>query len=292
MFTSASLASSTATRPVRPPASVVKPTSVPQFASGTVNTGATFSGPVPQMRQLLTPVDLNTLLLLREAGWEMDDIFRIFVNSINGIPNASTGASSTPEGVPVFEDFLAVVEAMDELEDDGSLIMARSSSETSDQLALRVKPEARSSQDFLHLSELLNLDPEAEYYRVKLGFEQGGDHNIIIQTRSTMAAMFYVGQAVRVPEQLMNTGVAHVNTDESGRPFDWRVVHSDLINIYSSAKRPDNAFVAVTYKDYWYYIENSDIDSKETLTMLSIVFTLTAGSSSGTQAPVLTIPVD
>jgi hypothetical protein len=52
------------------------------------------------VRQLLTPVDLNTLLLLRQAGWELDDIFRVFVNRINGVPNAITGGSSTPEGVP------------------------------------------------------------------------------------------------------------------------------------------------------------------------------------------------
>jgi hypothetical protein len=39
------------------------------------------------VRRLLEPADLHTLLLLRSAGWEIDDILRVFANRINGVPS-------------------------------------------------------------------------------------------------------------------------------------------------------------------------------------------------------------
>jgi hypothetical protein len=241
-------------------------------------------------RQLLRPVDLNTLLMLRESGWELDDIFRVFVGRINGIPNANTGASSTPEGVPEFREFLQVVEAMDEIEDSGSLELARSATEKKTELLVRVRKEARDSKNFREFIELLRLDPDVEFYRIRLGLDDGGGKEIVIRTRSILASMFFVGQSVQVPEEDIRAGNVHINYDDNGAPFDWRLVHDDLIRIYSSADRPKNVYAAVQYGKYWYYVENSDINSKETLTMLGIVFTLNAGGSS--QAPILTIPVD
>ena len=74
--------------------------------------------------QLLTPIDLGTILLLRLTGWEIDDILRVFANRMNGVPNAPTGGDSTPEGIPEYIEFLKVVEALDELEDAGAIILA------------------------------------------------------------------------------------------------------------------------------------------------------------------------
>ena len=241
-------------------------------------------------RQLLRPIDLNTLLMLRESGWELDDIFRVFVGRINGIPNANTGASSTPEGVPEFRKFLRVVEAMDEIEDSGSLELARSAAEKKTELLVRVRKEAQDSKEFREFIELLRLDPDVEFYRIRLGLDDGGGKEIVIRTRSILASMFFVGQSVQVPEEDIRAGNVHINHDDNGAPFDWRLVHDGLIRIHSSADRPKNVYAAVQYGKYWYYVENSDINSKETLTMLGIVFTLNAGGSS--QAPILTIPVD
>ena len=241
-------------------------------------------------RQLMRPIDLNTLLMLRQSGWELDDIFRVFVHRINGIPNATTGASSTPEGVPEFREYLQVVEAMDEIEDSGSLVLAHSTKEKKTELLVRVREEARDTNNFRDFVELLHLDPGVDYYRIRLGLDDGGGNEIVISTRSILASMFFVGQSVQVPEEDIREGNVHINYDDNGAPFDWRLVHNNLIRIHSSPDRPKNVYAAVQYGKFWYYVENSDINSKETLTMLSIVFTLNAGGSS--QAPILTIPVD
>ena len=51
------------------------------------------------VRQLLTPVDLRTMFLLRLSGWEMDTILRVFVGRINGGPNAPTAGRARSSAV-------------------------------------------------------------------------------------------------------------------------------------------------------------------------------------------------
>jgi hypothetical protein len=126
------------------------------------------------VRQLLEPIDLNTILLLRLSGWEMDDILRVFANRINGVPNAPTAGDSTPEGIPEYEDFLEVVEAMDELEDDGGVAIGASVDEELNQLVINVFPEARDTEDFQEFAGILKLDPRFDTYRISIGLTRGG----------------------------------------------------------------------------------------------------------------------
>ncbi len=90
---------------------------------------------------------------------------------------------------------------------------------------------------------------------------------------------------------MLNAGHVHINRDENGERIDWSPVNEDLFAVLSSRKEPENAFVATRYRGYWYYIDSADIDSRETLTLLSAVFVLLAGGEPG-GGPVLTLPVD
>jgi hypothetical protein len=72
--------------------------------------------------------------------------------------------------------------------------------------------------------------------------------------------------------------------------FDWQKVFKGLILIRTSKERPRNSYAAVNYDGYWYYVADDDIDSRETLTMLSVVLTLKAGGIPS-NGPVLTLPV-
>ncbi len=75
-----------------------------------------------------------------------------------------------------------------------------------------------------------------------------------------------------------------------GRPFDWGELHQKQIKIQWSRSRPDGAYIAIQNRDYWFFIEDSDLDSKSTFLLLQILADLQAGNTpSG--APVLTLPV-
>ena len=62
-----------------------------------------------------------------------------------------------------------------------------------------------------------------------------------------------------------------------------------LLHIHSSLKRPEDDFVSIQYRGYWYWVDDTDYWSKRMLTFMMYLFTL-AETGSPSQAPVLTIP--
>ena len=59
--------------------------------------------------------------------------------------------------------------------------------------------------------------------------------------------------------------------------------------IKSALKKPADAFVAVQYRGYWFWINDRDFASKRLFSSLMFLFTL-AETGAPTQAPTLTIP--
>src|SRR5262249_32598248 len=59
--------------------------------------------------------------------------------------------------------------------------------------------------------------------------------------------------------------------DESGRPFDWRLVLNGLFRVASLAgsDRPKGAHVSIPYRGYWFYIDERDQPSKATFSPLT-----------------------
>ncbi len=245
------------------------------------------------VRQLLSPLDLETLFLLRFSGWEINSILRVFARAINNVPNAPTAGDSTPTGIPKYEAFLEGIEALDKIEAQGGLVVAYSGRKrkAGDAVALRFLPAVRQSDAFKTLTRVFKLDPRAQNYQLKIGWAPETKRDIVIETRPILSAMFYVGRGIEIPEKLFKAGVVHVNMDENNEPFDWGKVLGDLFHIRSSPNKPLKSFTSVEYRDYWYYIDERDIRSKETLTMLHIVLTLRAGGSPSTP-PVITLPVN
>jgi hypothetical protein len=60
-------------------------------------------------------------------------------------------------------------------------------------------------------------------------------------------------------------------------------------NVPAQIQSGSTAPAAVPYKDYWYWIEDTDITSKRTVTLLMILFSLPE-TGQPTAAPVVTVP--
>ena len=85
-------------------------------------------------------------------------------------------------------------------------------------------------------------------------------------------------------------GLLTVTRDENGQPFDWSKFTGKVMSIHSQKDRPANAAVAVRYRDWWFYLADSDQNSKITFNLLNILFQLQATTASG-KSPVLTLSV-
>ncbi len=240
------------------------------------------------VERVLSPIKLETLLLLDGSGWSTERIFRTCLQQMNDVRNAPTASGPTPDRPPEYEDFLRVTRLLRVLEQRDMVAGARQADGSG--LVLRFLPQAQALSEYQELMRLLDLDPGKLIYPVRTGVDAMEKDVFQWRTRSFAGVMYFLSQSVEVPQKDVAAGRVTVTLDENGEPFDWTRVTEGLMRIRSSAARPRNAAVAVFYRGSWFYIDDSDLDSKSTFSMLSQVFALQSGDVEKL-TPVLTLPV-
>ena len=87
-----------------------------------------------------------------------------------------------------------------------------------------------------------------------------------------------------------SAGLTSETKNPDGSIFNWDDVIGDIFRVYVSKHRPKTAYLAVPYRGYWFYIEDTDTSSKITLTIFSELFRLQRSGAAEGQ-PLLTLPV-
>lgn len=239
-------------------------------------------------RQLLTPIEYEKLALVLNSGWSISRVFRLTVQEMNGLKNAPSASGPTPLNEPEFRSFREAVDNLRLLEIRGQagLVYVEDGDEIA--LALAIDPAATDSPEAVRFRELMDLDPMLTEYVIG---SSAGKNRIAVIPRPLIASLFFVSQAVQVPEKHRERGYVTQTSGANG-DFDWNEVTEGLMRIEatkSGAKARKNAF-HVKYRDYWYYIPDSDLSSKSTFFLLQQLFALQAGDVKGS-VPVLTLPV-
>jgi len=240
--------------------------------------------------RMLSAVPVESMALLDSSGWSTERVFRTCVQSLNGLDNASRASGPTPQEVPDYEEFVRATRLLRALELTGGVEGARQL--VGDQVAvvLRIAGPARGLPEFRELTSLLGLDPDAESYVLAERQGPGGGNLINLRTRSLAGVLYFLSQAVEVPQADVEAGRVTVTRDASGAVFDWGRVTEGVMRIRSSGSRPESAAVAVHYRGSWFYIDDADLDSKSTFSMVAQLYALQAGNARGLR-PVLTLPV-
>ena len=169
---------------------------------------------------------------------------------------------------------------------------------TSRTLLWRIPESARGRADVKEILDLLGLDPALSEYAITTsvggqpepGLKPGQRKTINIATRSLMGTMFYLSQAVEVPDAHRQSGVVTSTLTADGAPFDWHEVTGGLLKIHARRLPPTGAAVAAYHRNCWFYIDDTDLTSKSTFSFLSQLFALQAGSVESV-TPVLTLPI-
>ena len=240
--------------------------------------------------RLLSPIELQTVLLLSNSGWSIERVFRLCVRSIAGLQNAPRASGPTPADPPVYDRFLRAVRLLRHLQKKGMLILAREGDTNEGELVLEISREALDWPETRKLGELLKLTPGQRRFRV-LNAARTGPNAIGIVTRSLMGAFFYAAQGVEVPESDLLAGRAIDTRWPDGRRFDWSKFSEGLLQIHSQDERPTaDANVSVRYRDAWFYLSDSDGAAKASFSLLAQLFALSAGENPS-PGPVLTLPV-
>jgi len=152
--------------------------------------------------------------------------------------------------------------------------------------ALKIKP-ARTRDRAGRFVERIRLTTFSD---IREGGESAEIAEVPVQVRSLNGILFYLGQGVEVPTAHLAKGLVKAYKDEQGKLVDRRETTRDLLDVHCSATRPADAYVAVRYRGHWFYVADSDVDSKDTFSLLLILFALQSGDVKSAQ-PLLTIPV-
>jgi hypothetical protein len=236
-------------------------------------------------RSLMTPIPPPALLSLIQAGYPIDLTLRLAVHTLNGIQNRFGGAARRRPADPEFYDLLA---RLRRIQDSGAIGMRvhRVGREEAVVMTLRQKVQPSIEADILMIRQLLGLDPQGGEFRVVYGAVAADDKELAMLTRSILDILIDMASFISVPEtHVQERRVAPTADPETGPggPIP------PLVRILSSFEKPGDAFVAVPYRDHWYWIDDRDMPSKALFSFLMFLFTLVETGDKGAP-PVVTIP--
>ena len=242
--------------------------------------------------QLMSPIDLNTILLLYHSGWSVERVFRVCLASVNGVKNAPSASGPTPTRVPTYEEFRKLTKLLRVLQVRGVLEMGHGTSEGNDEplVVIRIAEEALECDEVKELCDLLALERGRGSFPLTTEIGVRPRDRLAVVPRSLISSFFFVSQSVEVPSTDERAGRVTVTRDEDGNRFDWTEVTGGLMRIRSAGLPPVNAYSVVYYRGSWFYIDDSDLTSKSTFSLLMQLFALQAGDIRAT-GPVLTLPV-
>jgi len=242
------------------------------------------------VKSVLTPADLDTLILLSNSGWSIERLLRLMANRMNGLPNSPRASGPTPSDPPIYKKFSQAAKLMRRLQKRGMLRLGYQKIEDKDIPVMVIDKRARSFEETRKLKDLLGLAIEKDTFIIDARGDRPRSESVGIDLRSLLGTFFFASHGVEVPAADLEMGRAMTTRDKSGKPFDWSLVVGDLFSIRSQTKKPGNAQAAIQYRGSWFYINDSDLNTKYSFLLLDQLAALLGGKVEKA-GPLLTLPV-
>ncbi len=239
------------------------------------------------VKALMTPLTPESVFYTIESGWPADAILFLTVKRLNRLRNQEASISGLTKAEP---RFLRVLELLRKIQD-------------ADAVGMRVEQDPQKRQtslitfragdvtdatlaDSRELRQLLGLSPDATEFRLVFGAVPANDRELAMQTRSLLHILTLMGAQVEVPDEHVARGLASPGIKEAEQQGGPVV---SMLRIRSSTSKPAMPYVAVQYRDHWFWIDDGDLKSKRTFAFMMMLFTL-SDSGGREQMPLITIP--
>jgi hypothetical protein len=231
----------------------------------------------------MTPIPPASLCSIIQAGWPVDRVFLMCVQSVNGLDNGTSMMALSRQGNP---DFYRLIAALRRIQQAGgvSIRVQKKDNRTATIMVFQSGADGSSKDDVNLVRTLLGMSPGASEYELVYGRQPTSPNEVAILSRSMLQILLEIGSGVEVPQADLDEGrvmpVLVQTTAEQARPE---------VLVHSGARAPKDAFVAVKYRGQRFWIDDRDPRSKGMLSFLMILFSLAeTGGPSG--APLVTIP--
>jgi hypothetical protein len=167
------------------------------------------------------------------------------------------------------------------------------------ELFLRVHEPYVHSREMEEVAKIFRLTPGLSMYRIKSELTDEatrrepsalGTDTFYLNLRSILQIMTFLSKGVCLPDEHVTSGLAPMTIAPDGSNFDWTQVTAGHFTVHAQKHKPHRAEVAVYYRDYWFFIDRTDVQSRAALAVLEVLFALQ--ESDGRNAgPLLTLPV-
>lgn len=278
-------------------------------------------------RQLVAPIELDSLYLLSQYGWDMDRVLRVTTNDLNGMRNVVSREGRKAAVASSLRSFARMAALIGRLHDRSGLKIAAVErqtaisaplpvdsvsaddlvaaakagfryvyrddppayvlSESRKHYVLDVSNAAPQSAELGELAHLLGLEAGLSVYEV----DRAGALPQAKDTRTVRIETRSVLGVLAYLSQAVQVPAAHVERGLVTRDPVMEEVFSDLLKIRVADEAPDGTTFAVPYRGYWFYIDERDVSSKRTMGLLTSILRLEISTGGAQNVPILTLPV-
>jgi hypothetical protein len=235
-------------------------------------------------RSLMTPIPPPALMNLIQAGNPLTSFCGSACTSSTAFATVTAATPGRPVGMRSFIRSSSDFDGFSFLEPSACVCSASTAKRLS--MSFRRGADPSVEAEIIAARQLLGRDPTASDFRVVYGAVAANNREIAILSRSILEILVDLSSFISVPDQdVAEQRVSATAEPEMGPSGPIR----PLIRIGSSPDRPSDAFVAVPYRNGWFWIDDRDIPSKRLFAFLMFVFTLV---ETGTKEspPIITIP--
>ena len=238
-------------------------------------------------RSIMGSIPPQSIMNVLQAGFPADIVFRLGVQSINGIDNRRVAGGMSREHVrPANPEFYVLLEQLSRIQNSGDIGVRANAKGDTLTLLFRRSHSAAVRQAVRNVTSILGLDPETKEFKVVFGAVPANNKEIAMVTRSIFEVLLDIASTISVPEtHVTERRVGSTPEGDLGR----QGTIAPLIRITSSNERPSDAFVTIPFHGHWFSIDDRDPASKNLFSFILLLFTFVETGSKDI-VPVLSIP--
>jgi hypothetical protein len=184
-------------------------------------------------------------------------------------------------------EFYPLMERLKRIQDAGVMSLRYQTTNYVEEalLGFRGKIEPFVQEDINFVRKTLGLDPSASEFKIAYGTQAKDDKELAILSRSILDIMVDLSSYIDVPAaHVEEKRVRATMLEETAEGYSFPAP----IKIRSSTNKPQDAFIAIPYRDFWFWIDDRDQESKSFFTFLMFLFLLTE-TGDRVSAPVMSI---
>lgn len=220
---------------------------------------------------MMTPLSTLQIGMLQTSGWKLSSVLNIVLNRIGSLDNSEISRHVDQENNVENPDFDKFIDTIGKLSSQHLI----SETITSYKNDVAISMQAATPEVGQQISRLLKLKKNyTQFIFSRSAFEtpDSPENMINIQTSSLLGIMNFLANGV---------------VEDSAAPG------IDNFKILTSSSEPDLSVASVKIENNgkWYYIARNDSNSKATLVLLKLIYSLQLGDIK-VNLPIVTIPVN